>query len=68
MLPDFYSMADCSTTVRGIPIRFARGYWARRQLHAGIRYVSTRSIPMELHSALKGVPEGAMAGTQMYIN
>ena len=50
MLADFYSMADYSTTVTGIPIRIARGYWARRQLHAGIRYVPTLSILMELQA------------------
>ena len=43
MLADIYSMADYSTTVRGIPIRIAGGYWARRQLHAGIRYVPIAS-------------------------
>ena len=48
MLADFYSMADYSTTVTGIPIRFAGGYWARRQLHAGKRYVPMRSILIEL--------------------
>ena len=48
MLADFYSMADCSTTVTGIPIQFAGGFWARRQLHAGIRYIPTRSIFIEL--------------------
>ena len=64
MLADFYSMADYSTTVRGIPIRFSGGYWARRQLHAGIRYISTRSILIELLSALNVVPGGGgMAGT-----
>ena len=42
------SMADSSTTVQDIPIRFAGGSWARRQLHARIRYVPIRSIPMEL--------------------
>ena len=42
-LAEFYSMADYSTTVRGIPIRIAGGCWARRQLHAGIRYVSVAS-------------------------
>ena len=36
-LAEFYSMADSSTTVRGIPIRIAGGCWARCQLHAGIR-------------------------------
>ena len=44
------SMADSSTTVRGIPIRFEGGYWARRQLHGGIRYVPTWSILMELQA------------------
>ena len=44
------SMADSSTTVRDIQFRFAGGYWARRQLHAGIRYVPTRSILMELQA------------------
>ena len=37
------SVADSSTTVRGIPIRIVGGYWARRQLHAGIRYVPVAS-------------------------
>ena len=43
-------MADYSTTVRGIPIRIAGVNWARRQLHAGIRYVPTLSILMELQA------------------
>ena len=51
MLADFYSMTDYSTTVRGIPIRIAGDYWARRQLHAGIGYVSTLSIHMELQAS-----------------
>ena len=38
-LAEFYSMADSSTTVAGIPILIAGGCWARRQLHAGIRNV-----------------------------
>ena len=42
-LAEFYSMADYSITVRGIPIRIAGGCWARRQLHAGIRYVPVAS-------------------------
>ena len=37
------SMADYTPTVRAIPIRFAGGHWARRQLHAGIRYVPVAS-------------------------
>ena len=44
------AMADYSTTVLDIPIQIAGGYWARRQLHAGIRYVPTRSILMELQA------------------
>ena len=43
-------MADYSTIVRGIPIRFSGGYWARRQLPPGIRYVPTLSILMELQA------------------
>ena len=58
MLADFYSMADYSTTVIGIPIRFSGGYWTRRQLHAGIKYVLTRSILMEL---LAGDLQNSMA-------
>ena len=42
-LAEFYSMADSSTTIAGIPIRIAGGCWARRQLHAGIRYVPVAS-------------------------
>ena len=38
-LAEFYSMADSSTTVIGIPILIAGGCWARCQLHAGIRYI-----------------------------
>ena len=44
------SMADSSTTVRDIQFRFTGGYWARRRLHAGIRYVPTRSILLELQA------------------
>ena len=47
MLADLYSIADYSTTARGISIRFLGRYWAPRQVHAGIRYVTTRSILME---------------------
>ena len=42
-LAKFYSMADSSTTISGIAIRIAGGCWARRQLHAGIRYVPVAS-------------------------
>ena len=40
-LAEFYSMADSSTTVLGIPIPIAGGCWARRRLRNGIRYVPT---------------------------
>ena len=43
MLAKFYSIADSSTTIAGIPIRIEGGCWARRQLHSGIRYVSVAS-------------------------
>ena len=42
-LAEFYSMADYSTTVTGIPIWIAGGCWARRQLPAGMRYVPVAS-------------------------
>ena len=48
-------MADYSTTVRGIPILFAGGCWARRQLHAGIRYVPVTSKLMKLLSSIEVV-------------
>ena len=43
VLVELYSMADSSTTAGRIQILFAGGYWARRQLHAGIRYVPVAS-------------------------
>ena len=43
MLAKFYSTADSSTNIAGIPVLIAGGCWARRQLHAGIRYVSVAS-------------------------
>jgi len=43
MLAEFYSMADYSTPARRIPIRFAGGCWARRQLRNGIRDVLVAS-------------------------
>ena len=41
-------MADYSTTAARVSNLHFAGYWARRQLHAGIKNVPTRSIPMEL--------------------
>ena len=70
-------MADSSTTVIGIPILIAGGCWAQCQLHAGIRYVPTRSILIELLSALRRVsgpeePKEGLGGRgelgKLYIN
>ena len=36
-------MADSSPTVRAIPVQFAGGRWAQRQLRASIRYVPVAS-------------------------
>ena len=47
-LAEFYSMADSSTTVRGIPIPIAGGCWAGCQLHAGVRYVPYRMKTQEV--------------------
>ena len=55
MLTDLYSMADYSPTVTGIPILFAGGCLARRQLQAGIRYVSTPSKLRKLLYSVGGV-------------
>ena len=54
MLWKFYSMADFSTTVAGIPIRIAGGCWARRQHHAGIKYVPVASKLRISLASLKG--------------
>ena len=54
------AMADSSTTVRGIPIRFAGGYWARRQLHAGIGYVPVASKLMKSLSSIEEVSGSAV--------
>ena len=43
VLAEFYSMADSSTTVIGIPILIPGGSWARRQLHTGIIYIPVAS-------------------------
>ena len=43
ILAELYSMPDYVTTVTGIPIRLSGGYWARHQLHAGIRYILVAS-------------------------
>ena len=47
-LADFYLMADSSTTTGCIPIPFAGGCWAHRQLHAGISLIPTPLIFMKL--------------------
>ena len=51
-LAEFYSIADSSTTLTGIPILIAGGCWASRQLHAGIRYIPR---PVELIKFLSSV-------------
>ena len=61
-MAEFYSMADSSTTAAWISILFSGDCRARRQLSAGKRYGSTRSILMELLSALNRVPRGGRAG------
>ena len=43
-------MADYCTTAARISNLFSGGYWARRQLHAGIKNVPTQSILMELQA------------------
>jgi len=48
-------MADYSTTTRQIPILFAGGCWARRQLHASIRYVPVASKLRKSLSSVGGV-------------
>jgi len=37
-------MADSATTTRPILNLIAGGYWARRQLRSGVRYISVASI------------------------
>jgi len=56
---EFYSMADCSTTTRRIQILFAGRCWARRQLHAGIRYVP---VALKLRKSLSCV-EGVLGSS-----
>jgi len=53
-LTELYSIADSSTTVKGIPILFIGGSWARRPLHAGIGYISVASKPRIWLSSVKG--------------
>jgi len=54
MQAEFYSIADSSTTVRRIQIRFAGGCWARCQLRNGIRDVFVASKPRILLTSLEG--------------
>ena len=56
-LVEFYSMADSSTTARRISIMSPGGFWARRQLYNGIRYVPTSSKLIKLFSFVKVVPQ-----------
>jgi len=50
-----YSMADYSTTGKQILLLFAGGYWARRQIPNGIRYVSVASQLRNSLSSVEGV-------------
>jgi len=54
-LAEFYLMADPSTTTGQIPILFAGGYWARRQLHNSVNYVFVASKCMISLTSLEGV-------------
>jgi hypothetical protein len=49
------SMADSSTTAESILILSPRRHWARRRLHAGIRYVSGASVFIEIATLLRVV-------------
>ena len=49
------SMADYSTAAGRNPILFPGGCWARRQLHAGIRYISVAPKLMKLLFSVEGV-------------
>jgi len=48
-------MADYARTAERIPILFSGGYWAQRQLHAGIDYVPVASEPRISLSSVEGV-------------
>ena len=48
-------IADYSTTTAGILILLFGGCWARRQLHASMRYVSVALKLMKLLSSVEGV-------------
>jgi len=54
-LAELYSKADYSTTAGQIPIPFAGGCWARRQLRNGITYVPVASKPRISLSSVEGV-------------
>jgi len=53
-LAELYSIADYSTTARGIQILFAGGYWAQRQLRNGIKDVPVASKPRSSLTSLEG--------------
>jgi len=48
-------MADYARTAGRIPILFAGGEWARRQLRTGIRYVPVASKPRISLTSVEGV-------------
>jgi len=54
-LAEFYSIADYTTTTWRIPVSFAGGCWARRQLRNDINYVPVASKPRISPSSVEGV-------------
>jgi len=56
-------MADSATTVSAITILFPGACWARRQLHAGIGYVSVGSELRESLSSIEGFSIGFAQGS-----
>jgi len=48
-------MADYARTAKRIPILVPGGYWAQRQLHAGIKYIPGASKLRISLSSVEGV-------------
>jgi len=55
-------MTDSSTSIDRILVLAPGGYFARRQLHAGIKYISVTSILMKSLSSLGWGPGKAGRG------
>jgi len=54
-MAEYQLMADYARTAGRIPILFSRGYWARCQLHGGIKYVPVASRLRISQSSVEGV-------------